>query len=69
MKHLLLIPALSLLASCAGHSPKSSAESAAKDSLTVGMAAPDFTLPSQEGISLGPKDFSGRGVLGCRFGR
>ncbi len=36
---------------------------AAKDSVAVGQAAPDFTLPDQEGKPVSPKDFAGHWLV------
>jgi peroxiredoxin Q/BCP len=70
MKRILLPPALSLWMLCAGsplgaHAAPAPAASVAapKDSVTLGGPAPDFTLPSQEGLSVSPKDFAGKWVV------
>jgi len=36
---------------------------AAKDSVAVGQAAPEFTLPDQEGKPVSPKDFAGHWLV------
>lgn len=65
IKRTTLIPALSLLACCAFSAPAhaSAAPAPAKDSVAVGMPAPDFTLPNQDGKPVSPKDFSGKWVV------
>jgi thioredoxin-dependent peroxiredoxin len=67
MKRRIGFPALLLSMLCAGlsHAAPSPAAVATpgKDSITVGMAAPDFALPSQDGLMVSPKDFAGKWVV------
>lgn len=73
MKRRHSIPAFSLLAFCAlgafsasvatVPSAAASSTAAAKDSVAVGLPAPDFTLPGQDGKTVSPKDFDGKWVV------
>ncbi len=54
---------LTAFTSCAPKSHHGDQAAAPADLITIGMAAPEFKLPSQDGSSLGPADFAGKWLV------